>query len=245
MDHEDREAAPTTAVVSVELTAQDGIRLAFPALSAARPTIVEPLALIAEAAHSELIRDRTPAASAQALEHAAAAVFSELQAYLAPLRGQRLEGSLRRELWDAHWQPVFALVSKRALAKQLQLAAADGQPLTVCFGKRARLVHTPTGPAKRVYPNGDGCGLVHPDSTGLRRPSFRIYCPTCRARETNRQQHAERDMLALWAGREPVLTTTHEGKLASAYYGTCRCGNDYLTTSARVTRCERCRRAHR
>lgn len=181
----------------------------------------------------------------QELAQAASLVFSEIQALLLTLRGEHLEDTWRRELWDAQWQPVLAL-HDRALAKRLQLQASDGKPLTVCFGKRARTIAVPPPHHKQVYPYGDGCGLVHPDSTGLRRPSFRNYCPRCRQRETRRQTKARSDAVAQWLGLEPVLAFDEHGQPLPAWLGSCsRCGKDFFTTDRRVRRCNDCRAGHR
>jgi hypothetical protein len=231
-------------VLSAERSAQTGIRLAFPGLSAARPAVVAPLAQLVDAAHRELASSYA-VLSRQELAQAASLVFSEIQTVLADLRGERLEGAWRRELWDAQWQPVLALVD-RALAKRLQLEASGGEPLTVCFGKRARTVAVPLPHNNQIYPYGDGCGLVHPDSVGLRRPSFRYYCPSCRQWETGRQAKARSDAVAQWQGFEPMLTFDEHGQPTPGWLGSCtRCGDDFLTTGRRVRRCDKCRSGHR
>lgn len=210
MAHARSEADHRGVDVSADRSAHAGIRLSFPDLSAARPAIVAPLAQLVDAAHRELA-SALPVLSPQELVQAASVVFSEMQALLLTLRGQHLEGAWRRELWDAQWQPILAL-HDGSLAKRLQLQASDGEPLTVCFGKRARSTAVAPPHQKQVYPYGDGCGLVHPDSTGLRRPSFRYYCPRCRQQETKRQAKARSDSVGDWLGFEPVLTFDEHGQ---------------------------------
>jgi hypothetical protein len=246
MTHDGSEAAISPAEVSAELTAPDGVRLAFPRLSAARPAIVEPLAIVIEAAYREQLLALSPTIDASALELAAALVYAELQVLLAELERQRLEGSWRRELWDAQGQPLLALPGQRSRAKRLQISAGAGRPLTVCFGKRARTVLTPDGLETRIYAAGDGCGLVHPDSTGLRRPGFRAYCHRCRQRETARQDAAQFELIARWQGRERVLASFPDHDSPSpAWHGHCTsCGQPYVADSARITRCEDCRNRH-
>jgi hypothetical protein len=247
MRHKSSEAAVSPAAVSAELSAHDGVRVAFPGLTAARPAIIEPLAVVMDAAYRELLLAMSPANSASAVEVAATRTYAELQALLAELEGQSLEGGWRRELWDAQAQPVFALPGQKTLAKRLQIEAAYGRPLTVCFGKRSRSVLTPAGNETRVYPFGDGCGLVHPDSTGFRRPSFRLYCNECRKHETARADAAQFELIARWQGRERVLASfpDRDGPV-TAWHGKCTsCGRPYAAESARITRCERCRSGHR
>jgi predicted RNA-binding Zn-ribbon protein involved in translation (DUF1610 family) len=242
--HKASQAVHTDVVLSAEQRAQAGIRLAFPGLSAARPAVVAPLAQVVDAAHRELA-SALPVLSLQALGQAASLVFSEIQAVLLDVSGERLEGTWRRELWDAQWQPLLAL-RDRGLAKRLQLDAADGHPLTVCFGKRARSTAVPPPHHSQVYPYGDGCGLVYPDSVGLRRPTFRYYCPQCGTSETGRQRNARSLAVAQLRGLEPVLTFDENGQPTPAWAGSCTsCGEDFVTTDRRVSRCNRCRAAHR
>jgi hypothetical protein len=246
MAHRGSEALELAAVVSVEQTAQAGVRLAFPGLAAARPAIVPPLAEVIEAACGVQLLGRSPRLEPARLQQAAASVFAELQALLAGLVGERLEGSWRRELWDAHSQPLLALSWQRGLAKRLQLQAAAGRPLTVCFGKRARSLPLPAPHQAQVYAFGDGCGLVHPDATGLRRPSFRYYCHDCRRRESSRQAAAVSDGVARWQGRERVLAYDANGEPVPAWYGQCsRCPNHFTSLQAQVRRCPRCQAGHR
>ena len=130
----------------------------------------------------------------------------------------------------------------RAEAKRLQLAAA-ARPLTVCFGYRARPV---PGGRPWVSPYGDGCGLVCPDSTGLRRPSFRYYCPRCQARQSELARKARARALATRYGRFPLLAYDAQGNPVSAWWGSCsRCTDEFVHTDPRARRCERCRRGHR
>jgi hypothetical protein len=243
--HKASQATHVGASVSLGLSAQAGIRLAFPRLTSIRPDVVTPLAQVVEAALREL-RSALPVLRPEELVEAASSVFVEIQAALADREGEHLEGPWRRELWDAQWQPVLALAGQRGLAKRLQLQAAAGKPLTVCFGRRARTLPLPLPHQKQVYPHGDGCGLVHPDSVGRRRPSFRYYCPTCGQQETGRQRKAHSQAVARWQGREPVLTFDERGQPIPAWLGACSaCTDDFVTTDLRVRRCHRCRAGHR
>jgi hypothetical protein len=153
-------------------------------------------------------------------------------------------GYLRCEFWDAQAQPRLALPGSNGELKRLQLTAGNGLPLTVCFGHRARRLPPPYH--RFVFPYGDGYGLVHPDSTGLRRPTFRYYCSTCRSRLKPLRRRALVYARALHAGRAPVIAGDKSGQRIAAWSGRCRsCGDEFLDTDPNVHRCQRCRNQHR
>jgi hypothetical protein len=247
MSHSVSEAADRALPASAEQSAQLGAQIAFPTLSKARPALVPALAQVMDAAHREQLLNLSPALSPALLEQAVGSLFRDLQALLGEREGERLQGAWRRELWDAQGLGWLALPGNRSLAKRLQLQAAPGgRPLTVCFGRRSYPVSLPAPFDKQVYPEGDGCGLVGPDSVGLRRPSFRYYCPRCRRRQSELGRKALSAAVARLQERFPILLFDQAGRPLPGFWGRCsRCREEFVNTSAKVRRCERCRRGHR
>jgi len=246
MRHSPSEAPTTTRKPSGEQSAHSAPEIAFPTLCVRQPALVPALEVVMDAAYREQLLAQSPSHSAAEVETATLHAFGELQALFREQEGEQLEGTWRRELWDAQAQAVFALPGQRGLAKRLQLQASAGRPLTVCFGRRSRPVPLDAPFDKRVFPYGDGCGLVYPDSTGLQRPSFRYYCERCQRRKTELKRRAVAQAVATREGLHSVLVFDETGAAVSGWSGNCRsCGDEFVTTSIRVRRCERCRRGHR
>jgi hypothetical protein len=220
------------------------IAIAFPELCRRAPAIAEPLERLRQAAWEEFLGTLPTLNSAQLLVRAGV-VFAERQAILAVHEGQRLRGALRREIWDAQELALIALPGTKKELKQVQLEVAAGRPLTICFGHRSRHTSLPSPFDRFVYPHGDGCGLVHTDSIGLRRPNFSGYCPHCRGRTTQLKDAAVVRARAASEGRFRVLVFDDQGRPVDAWSGRCsNGGHEFLATSPQARRCERCRRAH-
>jgi hypothetical protein len=252
MIHTASEAATSPARTSAERSAPSGeqsahpgIALTFPQLCGSRPAVAEPLELLNQAAWEESLGN-TPTVASDQLLACAQVTLVELQALLADREGTKLEGALRRETWDAQGLILLALPGRLGELKRLQLEAGAGRPLTICFGRRARTVPLQPPFDRVVYPEGDGCGLIHPDSTSRRRPSFRSYCPTCKSRQTHLQQQSLRRGLRASQNRFLFLVFDEHGTPVAAWVGPCSsCGKEFATSNARVRRCPRCRRGHR
>jgi hypothetical protein len=245
MTHTPRKTATTRARTSAGQSAHVGIALAFPELCQQRPAIAEPLELLRQAAWQEW-SGNTPTLGSGRLLGCADRVFVELQALLHAYPGSHLPGSLRREVWDAQGLAPLALPDRLGELKRLQLAAGSGRPLTVCFGRRARKLPLQAPYDRVAYPTGDGCGLVHPDSTGLRRPNFRYRCPRCRDRLTVLAEQALTHAQAASEGRFLYLVFDKRGQRFPAWVGPCsNCGLEFVNPKAQVRRCEVCRHGHR
>jgi hypothetical protein len=143
-------------------------------------------------AYAETIGRHTRAAVCEAALEVERAVQTTLQ----PVAGAKLPLHVARRLWDAQWQAhsaVWKTFVSRVAAKEIQRTAAEGhRPLTVCVGYR----YVPLG-------DGDGCGLVIPDSVEPRAPKH--YCERCRARHgvTPNAGLQKRAVARLRASRRP------------------------------------------
>jgi ribosomal protein L33 len=123
-------------------------------------------------------------------------------------------------------------------AKQAQLEATDGRPLTVCLGRHygdhlrfpelRSLLN-----AEIVWDPSDGCGVVFADATTSSRPVFARYCPVCREfPEARRRAGILARSIAVWAGRFAV---------AGGWRLTCTgCGERFFATTPQRRRCDRC-----
>jgi hypothetical protein len=139
------------------------------------------------------------------------AVQERLWAFGGPgtvMRDRRLMRALHDAQWQAH-SAVYAVTGKRTTAKQLQLQASSGPPLTVCVGRRVRRL----SPALLEYnapdlfedgaslvwaPNyGDGCGIIMEDTREPRAP--KKECSRCRKRGPGPAKNA---LARLRAGRK-------------------------------------------
>lgn len=241
------QSAPSAgqSALSAGQSAHSGIAIAFPQICQARPAIAEPLELLRLAALQESL-GATPTLARERLLQCAHAVFRELQALLHEHEGTQLHGRVRREIWDAQGMALLALPGSLGELKRLQLKAGSGRPLTVCFGNRAR-DHLLDPPFDHIaYPEGDGCGLVHLDSPGLQRPNFHYYCPTCRTRLTTLVEQSRAEALARSQHRFLYLAYDEHGQASPAWVGPCSsCEKEFVTSNARVQRCEHCRGQHR
>jgi hypothetical protein len=162
-------------------------------------------------AYAETIGRHTRAAVCEAALEVERAVQTTLQ----PVAGAKLPLHVARRLWDAQWQAhsaVWKTFVSRVAAKEIQRTAAEGhRPLTVCVGYRYRELSTKT--LSKVAPDllgcyvplgdGDGCGLVIPDSVEPRAPKH--YCERCRARHgvTPNAGLQKRAVARLRASRRP------------------------------------------
>jgi hypothetical protein len=177
--------------------------------------------------------------------------FRAVQEELRPLEGQRLAGRQRSELWRRQWLLAAELSEQLGWpeAKELQLEACDGRPLTVCYGHLFRsTAHAVRGSTDSTYRHGDGCGLVFLDSTSTRgRHPFACYCPGCSRRATDRNRRARSKLLAFEAGLEEVVVGyAQDGSEVLAWSGECsKCGETFISSRIDARRCDRCRRAHR
>lgn len=177
--------------------------------------------------------------------------FREVQEELRPLEGERLAGARRSELWRRQWQVAVALSSQFGWpeTKELQLEESDGRPLTICYGHFGRAIaHAVQESVGVAYRDGDGCGLVFPDSASTRgRHPFAYYCPECSQRATDRRRKAQSRLLAFDAGFEEVVVGYDEsGAERVAWSGECSaCGETFLASRVDARRCGRCRRGHR
>jgi hypothetical protein len=149
--------------------------------------------------------------------------------------GEILPRKERRQAREALEQARAAVSSLEA--KLLQIEAAGGRPLTVCFGRRIRRIEEMmqfVGTDIAHTPFGDGCGVVFPDSVSASRPIFRRYCSRCREKPGGRI-------------RSEILARSiaaSEGRIAVAggWRLSCHgCGERFFTQTPQRRRCEHCR----
>jgi predicted Zn-ribbon and HTH transcriptional regulator len=187
------------------------------------------------------------------VKEAARQIFAAMQPELERIgEGVKLDSPSRQAVWSALTRAdrALAAVEAKNIGKWIQRQAiGDREPLTVCIGRRARVL---TGFIDRedsswaedvsFNPAGDGCGIVFRDS----QRKFTRYCPECRkkpARYFERRAIAKR--LAADNGRLLVPRMDMDGNRLVIWRATCRCGQTFETDEPRVRRCESCRRAHR
>jgi hypothetical protein len=182
--------------------------------------------------------------------------FGAVQAVLGPLEGMRLTGERRCELWRLVWEPAWQTGGALSWqeAKELQLEATAGRPLTVCIGNFWRPTEVvevvpgrSTGP-EISFAYGDGCGLVYPDSTSTRgRTPFRIYCPACSRGHSRRRAEAQSLATAYARGREQIVVGYNaNGSEILAWWGHCSvCSEPFAHLRRHTSRCDSCRRQHR
>jgi hypothetical protein len=138
-----------------------------------------------------------------------------------------------RGLQDLAFAAVLAKSGSRR-AKQLQLEASGGDPLTVCVGDLAtrlsdlRDVLDPRGELEEyriptIYWNS-GCGAICADSSSLSRR--RKWCETCRKRSSSRNGRRVSEIVRAWGPRE------------------CACGSSFTPTRPQRVRCDRCLDGH-
>jgi hypothetical protein len=184
--------------------------------------------------------------------------FALIQETLAAIgEGYALPRVLLPKVWDAlqSWHELESSTFGPLQAKQAQVEAGRGRPLTICFGKRyppARLpdlrdVLDPRGEVpeyliptidwragRRKEGAGDGCGKVFTDSVTASRPVFARYCSVCREKSEDRRQAESRArIVATWEGRFAVA-----GGWRLACSG---CGERFFATAPQQRRCDRCR----
>jgi hypothetical protein len=252
MRHAPSQAGPLSAENSADQSARStdqsahlGTQIAFPDLCHLRAALAHPLELLRQAAWQEF-DGNTPTLPAPALISCAQEVFAHVHAILSLYEETKLTRPLRRQCWDAQGLILLALPGRLRELKQLQIDASAGRPLTICFGHRARHLPLPAPFNYVAYPEGDGCGLVYPDSTTLRRPSFRLYCPTCSKQTTLLAKKALANAQALSQGRHRVVLINEHGQPIPGWAGPCSsCGREFVDTEAQARRCARCQRGHR
>jgi len=178
--------------------------------------------------------------------------FALIQETLAAIgEGYALPRVLRPKVWDAlqSWHALESSTFGPLEAKQAQVEAGRGRPLTICFGKRyppARLpdlrdVLDPRGEVPEyLIPtidwglDGDGCGKVFTDSVTASRPVFARYCFVCREKSEDRRQGEIRARsVAAWEGRFAVA--------GGWRLGCSGCGERFVATAPQQRRCDRCR----
>jgi hypothetical protein len=162
------------------------------------------------------------------------------------------------ELWTLQQLAVEAVAAvcpgARRTAKSLQIKAAVGEPLTVCVGEFAperlpdlRNVLDPSGefeeykiPTIAWNTRGSGCGVICPDSTGIRRPAFRRWCESCASKSTWRQQARLAVIEGNWKG-SPSSLTWSDGRRIRVWPRNCSsCGKQFRSTEAQRRRCYDC-----
>jgi hypothetical protein len=140
------------------------------------------------------------------------------------------------------FEAATARSGTRRRAKQLQLEASDGDPLTVCVGDFGatrlpdlRITLDPRGkledyriPTIDWNTTGTGCGAICPDSTGLQRPAPpRKWCASCTSRSSSRSSARISQIVQVWGPRE------------------CECGASFTPTRPNRVRCDDCLAGHR
>jgi hypothetical protein len=126
----------------------------------------------------------------------------------------------------------------RRRAKQLQIEASAGKPLTVCIGELGvsrlpdlRIVLDPLGrledyriPKIDWNRAGNGCGAICNDSTGLQRVSApRKWCEKCSAASSSRADRRIASIVRAWGNRECIV-----------------CGSAFTPTRRDRWRCDDC-----
>jgi hypothetical protein len=195
------------------------------------------------------------------VELGASTLFAVVQESLAWMRelgyGTTPERSLL-ELWTLQQLAVEAVVAvcpgARRTAKVLQMKAAVKEPLTVCVGdlmpKRLpdlRDIFDPQGefeeykiPTIAWNTRGSGCLSICADSTGMRRPDFRRWCPKCGSKTTWREEAQLAHIKGNWNGSVSHLAWS-DGQRIRVWPRTCsRCGKPFRSAEAQRRRCYEC-----
>jgi hypothetical protein len=195
------------------------------------------------------------------VDHAAGALFAFVQQALHWLQahgyGARDEQFLI-ELWRLQALAFDAAGARcpggRRRAKELQLEAGHGEPLTACVGALTperlpdlRDVLDPNGELEEyVIPTiiwntrGSGCMAICPDSTGTRRPGLRRWCQTCCNSSSARLEAQIMSIKKNFEGSPSSLVWV-EGQRVRVWPRTCSvCGFRFKTTRANRWRCDSC-----
>jgi hypothetical protein len=163
--------------------------------------------------------------------------FAEINRSLAAI-GEGVRVPRARRL--GAWRDLMATVSNAKAAglltletKAAQLQAAEGRPLTFCFGRICK-VHELKQLVDAEVVWGDGCGVVFVDSVTSSRPIFVRYCTACGASKQRRRAAIIARLTAtVWAERVPV---------AGGWRLTCTgCGERFFTPTPQRRRCDNCR----
>jgi hypothetical protein len=213
-------------------------------------------------------------------EEAAAALFGFAQEHLRWFRsnGYRVRDEKALvELWRVQAIAFEVAAAKclggRRRAKELQIDAARGEPLTVCVGDLApkqlparlppsmaaglppsvRTLADLLDPAGELEPHkiptidwnihGSGCLAICAESLGLRRPSIRRWCVDC-AKLTSARVEARINAIAK-NFEAPSVAVVANGRRTREWVRTCGCGKLFKTARPNRLRCDRCRAHHR
>jgi hypothetical protein len=165
---------------------------------------------------------------------AAVAEFAAIQVFLLRVgEGYALPRVQRPKVREAIKQAGDALSTREA--KQAQIEAAGGRPLTVCFGRdKHRRIREMVAAEIAWGFFGDGCGVVFADSVMDSRPVFARYCSVCREKpESRRRSEILAWSTAAWEGRFAVA-----GGWRLACTG---CGERFFSDTPQRRRCDNCR----
>lgn len=206
-------------------------------------------------------RGALPSVAAPDVDRAAGVLLAFAQEALHGLQAHGYGAADERfllELWRVQALAFGAAGARcpggRKRAKELQLKAGHGKPLTVCVGdlmpKRLpdlRDVLDPKGeleeyriPTIDWNTRGSGCGVIFPDSTGLRRPSLAIWCVACREGSTARTE-ARITSITKAVERSPSFVAWADGRRVRVWPRTCSvCGAPFKTSRANRWRCDPC-----
>jgi hypothetical protein len=182
-------------------------------------------------------------ASIEEIDQSAATLFAFVQSALCWMKenGYRSRNVLSqiRALQDLAFAVVMARSGSRRRAKQVQLEACAGNPLTVCVGELGlkrlsdlRDVLDPHGEyEEHVIPiidwqaaGGSGCFAICADGEGLQRPSTpRKWCEKCRKASSSRTARRIKEIVQIWGERRCAV-----------------CGASFMPTRVDRWRCDRC-----
>jgi len=196
------------------------------------------------------------------VESAAYTVFVAVEDRLRSFAGTDAQVPSYLYPWRLQTMAKLALrdvLGKNSAVRAVQIDAAGGKPLTVCFGLSQRaayeavlgLTGLPTAKLRQrtrdaiasqkivrapgiSYSHGDGCGRTHHESRSHSR-LFKRYCKHCTTGSSNRQKKLEREF---WAEAH--------GKSRGGSPDTCSvCPETFERTRPNQKRCPRCQRNHR
>jgi hypothetical protein len=167
------------------------------------------------------------------------------------------------ELWRLQSLAFNSVAARRPgarrRAKELQLQAGHGEPLTVCVGELTpkplpdlRDMLDPEGeleeyriPTIAWNTRGNGCGAICRDSVGLRRPDLRRWCQDCNGSTTARRDAMLTSISKAYAG-SPSYLAWADGRRVRVWPRSCSvCGDPFKTDRANRERCDSCLAGHR
>lgn len=193
---------------------------------------------------------------------AAHIVFAAVEDRLRPFAGA--DSAVPAHLYPWRLQTMAKVVlldvlGKPSAVRAVQIHAAEGDPLTVCFGLSRRIAYQAPLRVKGLraaelrnrardalasqsivrlpgvsYSHGDGCGRTHHESRSHSR-LFKLYCERCTKHSSNRQKRLESEF---WAEAQGRLGARGPAKCSV-------CDETFERTRPNQKRCLRCRRNHR